>query len=206
MKKTLLTLTLSLLIVAAFGQDIREAIKYEGKGIIEFKDGTKAEGEIVYEPFRPDRVKCKTDGAEKATTYKIKVVSKFTAGEYKYFNRSNKGAIGGDEYFVQIISNESYKIKLYMYEQQRQFGTDDGYEVETTYYIEFPGQENLIALNDLKLSPFHKKMPKYITDCDELTKKIAKKDKKYKVGMMTTPKKKVEILKMIIEEYENCGK
>lgn len=60
------------------------------------------------------------------------------------------------------------------------------------------------AINDLAFSPFHKKVSKLVSDCKELSKKIANKEDGYKVSMITPPEMKLELLLRIAEEFEAC--
>lgn len=202
MKKTLLFIAFAICSLSIFAQDAVELYELQGTGEIELVDGTIITGEINYNAFNNSRVRIKTVEAEDFTKYKVDEVKRFVVSGIEYINKETTGSIGieGGE-FLTLISNNECEIKIYQLHVQSHGPYLAKYVDEISYYLELPGLDKLVGMTDLKLMPFHKKMPTYISDCPELCEKITKKEKGYKIGLLTTPNQKIDIITRIAEEY-----
>jgi len=201
MKKLLFLVLMGIVSLTMCAQNSSPLYELNGKGVIELVDGTLIEGDIYYNASNAGRVKITVSGEDEQTKYKVNEVARFTVGDIEYLNMTPSGVIGNGGIFVTLISNKEYDIKIYKYYIQNKDLVYSYYVDEITYYVQLPNEEKLIDINDMKLTPFHKKLPKYIADCTELCEKISKKEKGYKIGMLTTLDKKLEIYKKIAEEY-----
>ena len=108
--------------------------------------------------------------------------------------------------FVKQLSPENSKIKLYQLEQK--YKSNNTGEDRDFYFISVPSQTTmqLIELHSSVLVPsFDEKMSAFIADCPSLLTKIKDKQKGYFYNFLTATFKKVEIMKRIIQEYNNCS-
>ena len=108
--------------------------------------------------------------------------------------------------FVKRLTKENSRINLYeLYQARRQ--TSDGQE-HFFYYISFPTQGTLEVWNIVSknLVPnFDEKMGKLVEDCSVLSNKIKDRSRGYFLAQFTlSDTKKVEVLKRIINEYNDC--
>lgn len=196
----LLTLTM---IVSAQETEQKKYIEYKGDGDVLLKDGTTLNGVVLFAPQFPGRIKIQVTGEDKERKINYNEMTRFTIGD-KIFHIIQTSGLGNPNTIAQLLTPEEYEIKVYKYEQQSLLGTNYLYNTTTDYYVSVPGEEKAYSLTDMKLMPFNKKMAKYTASCKELSTKILKKNDGYKIPLISTMDQKIEIIKKIAKEYEEC--
>lgn len=197
MKKVLLFLFVTLSINA-----FADRIIYKDHGQVNLLDGKELKGIVRYSPMWPSYLEIQEVDSPDFRKVKFKEIKTFIIGDQKWLKKDVKGVVGfNDDYFLQQLSPDTQKIKLFKYEQQN----PNTYEMEEeTYYVLLPNQENVISIGDMKLLPFNKKFPKYIEDCPTLAKKIEKKENGYAIKMISSDISKLKVYMKVSEEYQNC--
>ena len=108
--------------------------------------------------------------------------------------------------FVKRLTQEKSRIQMYELHQQKK-QTADG-EDHFFYFISLPMQGRLETWNvgGQHFSPhFEEKMSDLVEDCPALSNKIQQKEKGYFLAQLTSSNfKRVEVLKRIIDEYNDC--
>ncbi|HUX54576.1 MAG TPA: hypothetical protein VMV56_09195 [Williamwhitmania sp.] len=201
MKRTAFVVLLLMIAISAFSQT--EFVAYNGIGKVILNTGDTIQGVVDYKICYPGSVRVTPDGEKKREFHDNDTKEFFVKGRH-YYSVNSSGQIGSSSMFVYLLNSETSKIKLFMYEQQPIVVTNNDFTATTDYYILLPGETNVISLGDLKLMPFNKKMSKFVESCPVLAKKILDKEDGYKVGMLTTPMAKIEILKKIAAEFDAC--
>jgi hypothetical protein len=144
------------------------------------------------------------DGEEKILIDSIQ--SYFLNGDY-YFPKLVELDFEGTErlLFVKRLTKENSRIHLYELYQHGE-KTSDGSDF-TAYYISLGAHGRLKTwlVGSKHLVPnFDEKMSKIVEDCATLSNKIKQKDKGYFVSQFTLSVAKVQIMKRIIDEYNDC--
>lgn len=216
-------LTLLILTVFAFGkamaqkesyeQIISEFDKYdyEAKGTLFPYEGEPITGVLEYSFLGGDKVYLQVIN-EKGKLKK----EKFDSRDIKGFHLDTLGgmafevvksyAIGGGRgsFYQNITPNGGEKIKLYrtfITEGLVTTATADGVDGRWEFAALFPGEEKVISLEDIRVKPMEKKLPKkYLSDCPELAKKVENKEEGY--YLETNP---LKFSKLIKQAKENGG-
>ena len=102
------------------------------------------------------------------------------------------------------INDNSSKIKVLQLDSKSEEKTNNQYTVVKEYYVLLPGQSSPASFSDIRLMPFNKKMGKAVESCPSLAQKIINKEEGYKMGLVFTEEQKIELVKKIASEFENC--
>jgi hypothetical protein len=109
--------------------------------------------------------------------------------------------------FVRRLTSEGSKIHLYEFYKRDGYSNASG-EDPYSYYISFPtlSKYDVWNVSGKYLVPrFDEKMSKIVSDCSALARKILQQDKGYFYTQLTTSnQKRAEVLKKIIDEYNEC--
>lgn len=210
MKKSILFFSLMLAFLGLSAQEKMEPeVVFKGSARIIMADGEVLEGEASYSCINVNRIRF-TPADSKTESLRIKNVQEFFIDDMHFVKLQTPGiSIGSNDQVARRLNPEGRKISLYEVITQGSIGTGDGsggfvYKTHSTVYIQSPDMKSPRAINDLAFSPFHKKVSKLVSDCKELSKKIANKEDGYKVSMITPPEMKLELLLRIAEEFEAC--
>ena len=106
--------------------------------------------------------------------------------------------------FGYVINGDASKIRILQLDSRSEEKTNDQYTVEKEYYVWLPGQRSPASFSDIRLMPFNKKMSTAVESCPALSQKILKKESGYKFGLTFTEEQKMEVVKKIASEFENC--
>ena len=136
-------------------------------------------------------------------------IGSYKIGEDHFFPKKIDLYFEGAKRFLLVkrLTKENLRIQLYeLYQEARE--TVDGLNDNYYYFISLPGQGRLEAWSAAgkNLVPdFNLKMSIQVKDCPALAQKIMEKKKGYFFVQYTMAySKKLEVLKRIIEEYNNC--
>jgi len=107
--------------------------------------------------------------------------------------------------FVKRMTDDGAKIQLFeLYKSSNNAGElSDQYE----YYFSFPRENRYIAWNirSSKLFPdFKEKMYNLIKDCPSVAEKVKKEHSGYVMKQLPVDAQKIEVIKRIISEYNQC--
>lgn len=192
----------------SFAQDQREQeVVFMGEGRIQMENGDVQEGPISYSYVNSTHVNFK-NAEGKTVRIRRSEVEYFEIGDI-YFEKISQGkgiVIGNDTEFAIRKTPENSKIKVYETINQGSIGSGNPAEYSTkrSVIVYFPGEKPK-SINDLSLSPFHRRVSRLVEDCPTLSKKIAKKDDGYSIGLLTSPQARVEIYLRLADEYSNCN-
>lgn len=205
MRITLLITILSICSFFAYSQETMEpTIVYEGDGSMLLEDGATVDGRFRFYPNSPRKVFFLEEGAEKREKMKIGEIVSFKIGADEWAKVINKGAVGSSDYFMKRLTAPENDIQVYLYEQQNSIGNEQGFLVTREYHVQKSDWDQSYSVANLKFMPFHKKGSAMVEDCSDLAKKISKKEKGYKMGMVMTPSMKADVYLRISDEYQSC--
>jgi hypothetical protein len=183
---------------------------FKKDGIVYILDGTEKRGEItvMFETGHDADKFIHLENAGREEKVLIESIKSYRINEDYYFPKKITLDNSDAErlLFVKRLTKENSRINLYeLYQARKQ--TSDGQE-HFFYYISFPTQGRLEVWNiaGKNLVPnFDNKMGKLVEDCLVLSNKIKAKSSGYFLAQYTLSDfKKVEVLKRIIDEYNNC--
>lgn len=184
----------------------QETVRFLGEGSMIMEDGTEVTGTVGYWYVNPSVVRFKGEGEDKETKYKVGEVKSFVVDGRNFIRIKAKDAIGTNPYtFAEMLTPPDQKMALLLYQQQPAVGADGQHPITKTYYVQIPNDEQVYPAGDIKFMPLHKKMSKIVSDCPELAEKIAKKEKGYNYGVVSSDEMRADILTTIIEEYNACN-
>ena len=192
----------------SFAQDQREPeVVFKGEGRIQMENGDVQEGYISYSYVNSTHVHIKT--ADEKTERIRRSEVKFFEIDDIYFEKISQGTgivIGDDTEFAIRKTPENSKIKVYETINQGRIGSGSPAEYSTnrSVIVYFPDQKPK-SINDLSLSPFHRRVSRLVADCPTLSKKISEKEDGYSIGLRTSPQARVEIYLRLADEYTNCN-
>lgn len=129
-------------------------------------------------------------------------------------------AIGGDVYVPKLVdvslnNNKMYlfvkqltaeNAKLQLFELHQLFKSSASGEENYEYFISTLGSGvyDAVNINSSHLFPFEYVMATYVPDCPPLLQKIRNKQKGYYYSGVTFKSKRIEVIKRIVSEYNNC--
>jgi len=183
---------------------------FKKDGIVYMLDGTEKKGEmtIKFESWYGADKFIQLENAGREERVLIDSIKSYRINDDYYFPKRIVLENSDQErlLFVKRLTKENSRINLYeLYQARRQ--TSDGQE-HFFYYISFPTQGTLEVWNIVSknLVPnFDEKMGKLVEDCSVLSNKIKDRSRGYFLAQFTlSDTKKVEILKRIIDEYNDC--
>lgn len=126
-------------------------------------------------------------------TYVPKIVDLFLKGDYHYL-------------FLKRLTTANDKMQFYELDQK--YKSNDAGEETSYYFISFPNfsRYEAIDINSIKLIPeFDIKMSNYLSDCPAIAEKIKTKQQGYYYTFMSLRDKKLEVIKRIVKEYNECS-
>lgn len=188
----------------------------DGSGSITLEDGTTQEGTVKF-TVTTDNDDMKWIWFTPAAEMKPK---KIKSGELQYFTVKNRRfypirmkeddmAIGNSRIFMEAMHNsDADKFKMFHLRKMERNTSgigENAYELKRGWYVLLPDFKNAHEIVDFTFTPFAKKMSEHLKDCPELAKKIADKEKGYKVNMLSGAAND-EVYFRIMTEYNNCGK
>ncbi|HET6994688.1 MAG TPA: hypothetical protein VFI06_06885 [Chitinophagaceae bacterium] len=107
--------------------------------------------------------------------------------------------------FLKRLTNDSAKLQLFELFKSRTNSSEWGDQYD--YYISF-NNENRFASWSIRGSRFfpnfEEKMSKIVSDCPSLVEKIRQQINGYTARQISVDAKKNEVIKKIVEEYNNC--
>ena len=183
---------------------------FKKDGIVYMLDGTEKKGEITikFESWYGADKFIQLENAGREERVLIDSIKSYRINDDYYFPKRIVLENSDQErlLFVKRLTKENSRINLYeLYQARRQ--TSDGQE-HFFYYISFPTQGTLEVWNIVSknLVPnFDEKMGKLVEDCSVLSNKIKDRSRGYFLAQFTlSDTKKVEVLKRIIDEYNDC--
>ena len=183
---------------------------FKKDGIVYMLDGTEKKGEmtIKFESWYGADKFIQLENAGREERVLIDSIKSYRINDDYYFPKRIVLENSDQErlLFVKRLTKENSRINLYeLYQARRQ--TSDGQE-HFFYYISFPTQGTLEVWNIVSknLVPnFDEKMGKLVEDCSVLSNKIKDRSRGYFLAQFTlSDTKKVEVLKRIIDEYNDC--
>jgi len=183
---------------------------FKKDGIVYMLDGTEKKGEITikFESWYGADKFIQLENAGREERVLIDSIKSYRINDDYYFPKKIVLENSDQErlLFVKRLTKENSRINLYeLYQARRQ--TSDGQE-HFFYYISFPTQGTLEVWNIVSknLVPnFDEKMGKLVEDCSVLSNKIKDRSRGYFLAQFTlSDTKKVEVLKRIIDEYNDC--
>lgn len=106
--------------------------------------------------------------------------------------------------FLKRLTGDSAKLQLFELYRSKNNSSEqfDQYD----YYISFSNENRFVSwsIRGSKFFPdFEDKMSKIVSDCPSLAEKIKQKQNGYTVKQVSVDAKKNEVIKKIIEEYNN---
>ncbi len=107
--------------------------------------------------------------------------------------------------FLRRLTSENAKLQLFELFQSKD-NTSDGFD-QHNYYISFNNENRLVtwSIRGTKFFPnFDQKMSSIVSDCPALSKKIEEREMGYVVKQVSIDAKKNEVIKRIIDEYNQC--
>jgi hypothetical protein len=90
-----------------------------------------------------------------------------------------------------------------MYQEQAFISTNNYAPMQTSYYIEVPALNKVLAIGDIKFAG-SKKVAAYLKDCPALAEKIEKKADGYSYGMISSDQIKLMFWEKVAKEYDAC--
>lgn len=181
------------------------------KGIIYMKDGTAKDGLITisFENLKAsdNEFTFISDSVGVAENLDIRKVKSYSVNNRTYVPKIIDVHLSKENHylFVERLTGENDKMQLYKL-QPSENTTLNG-EEPFYYYISFPSfaEYDVIDINSSKLVLlFDIKMGNYIVDCPELLTKIQSKDKNYYYTLLSLGYKRIEVIKNIVQQYNNC--
>ncbi|MGZ3924346.1 MAG: hypothetical protein ACXVBJ_11300 [Flavisolibacter sp.] len=106
--------------------------------------------------------------------------------------------------FVKRLTTENARLQLF--ELHQLFKSSDSGEENFEYFISKLGSGvyDAVNINSSQLFPFEKAMEAYVMGCPSLLQKVLRKQKGYYYSFSTFKTKRIEVMKRIVEEYNNC--
>jgi hypothetical protein len=199
MKK--LTFAISLLLF--FGLNIvaqtteEPEIEYSGPGKVTLLNGDEISGKVYHKLTTSYKIWI-TDEKGEEHKYTTADVKEFTVNDMHFVRLKKPGL----EQFGLLINKPESKIQIIKLTMQKLIGVNGTHTTTVEYYANFVSKEKLMSVDDMGFT--NKNLAVLTEDCPELSKAIASKSKDYKLGLMTSPVVKLQILTKISEEYENC--
>lgn len=178
--------------------------EYEGNGYIQLTDGTKREGVIYFALSWPGKVRLVKEGKDEK--YSPKEVSAFVIDGARFVPIKTSDALNvasSELSYARLMNDENSRIKIYMYQEQAIISTNNYAPTQTSYYIEVPALEKVLAIGDLKFVG-SKKVAAYLKDCPALAEKIEKKADGYSYGMISSDQMKLMFWEKVAKEYDAC--
>ena len=184
---------------------------FKKDGLVYMLDGIEKKGEItvMFETGHDADKFIHLKNAEGEEKVLIDSIKSYRIDEDYYFPKKITLDNNDQErlLFVKRLTKENSRINLFeLYQARKQ--TSDGQE-HFFYYISLPTQGRLEVWNiaGKNLVPnFDNKMGKLVEDCSALSNKIKRKSTGYFLAQYTLSDiKKVEVLKRIINEYNECN-
>lgn len=176
-----------------------EAFNVNGNGTITLQNGDLRTGYIGYMGQKSKTVTFY--GKEKTETFNVNNVEKFNVGDSNFVVVKKFGY----ESFGLLLNDPKSKIQVIKVTDEEEIVGDPYGRLKRTveYFGKFVKNDKILSLNDITFTS--KNLAKLTANCEELSIKIKKKSKGYKIGLMTLISEKVEILTKIAEEYQNCN-
>jgi len=183
---------------------------FKKDGIVYMLDGTEKKGEItvMFETWHDADKFIHLENAGREEKVLIDSIKAYRINDDYYFPKGITLENSDVErlLFVKRLTKVNSRINLYeLYQARKQ--TSDGQE-HFFYYISLPTQSRLEVWNisGKNLVPnFDNKMSKLVDDCPALSNKIKDKKSGYFLAQYTlSDTKKMEVLKRIIDEYNDC--
>ena len=184
--------------------------QWKEKGTLWVNDTLNLIGTIWYTARNNNKVEITTTDGN-IHKYKAKEIKGFAISSVQWFSKPIKEAgLGDNNYFLNLVSPSSDKIKKYDLHEQSKSGTMSGntpvFEYTKSIYVEIPGENRLVFIGDTYFMPFHKKMAEIVKDCPELAKKIEDKEKDYKVNkVFGIPQNFDKVVLKVVDEYNACA-
>ena len=185
---------------------------YKMEGAIHMKDGRIIHGKITI-LFENDidlnkRIfQCAMSGDSVDTKINIDSVSYYSVGGQSYVAKNIDLYLRGVTHllFVKRLNEENARMQLF--ELPQSYKSNDRGEEPSFFYIsmsEFTPYD-VIDINSAKLTPnFERNMSELVSDCPVLADKIRQKFPGYYFTYLSFQNKKLEIIKRIAKEYNNC--
>ncbi|NPA44788.1 MAG: hypothetical protein GXO49_04570 [Chlorobi bacterium] len=180
-------------------------IVYNGQVRAILENGETVEGQTSYSKISDDKLKVQVEGEKKVRKYKIKDVKEFTINDTLEFIKVKSTT---SVKFVRPLVDRNNKLKVYAltYQSPISSGVDGNkllFPTYREYWVLLPGKKKAVSVKDITLSV--KKVANSISDCEDLSKKVLKKENGYKLSKLYSAEKLVEVYKKISEEYEGCN-
>jgi len=205
MKKFLLSFLLLFFIgsiIAQTEETSDEITKHEGPGKVILLEGGEIEGTITYDEFSGYKLKIQVEGEKKPQKHTTKDVKEFYVNDVHFVRI--KGLMLNA--FAKVVNEPGSKILLLKTISKATVSnqTDEQghliFPVETSYYVLSTVNNKLLFVGALT----NKNLSKFVADCPDLSKKIASKEDGYELTIMAPVDKQMEIMKKVMEEYEQC--
>lgn len=184
--------------------------QWKDTGTLWVNDTLSLTGTIWYTARSNNKVEITTTDGN-IHKYKAKEIKGFTISGSQWFSKPVKElGLGDNNYFLNLVSPSTDKIKKYDLHEQSKSGTMSGntpvFEYTKSTMLEIPGENKLFPVGDTYFMPFHKKMAAIVKDCPELAKKIEDKEKDYKVNkILGIPQNFDKVVMKVVDEYNACG-
>jgi len=162
-------------------------------------DGNVIKGEILYNEYDNNFWYRKSNN-DKGVKFNAKQVKSFT------LEKENLTFYAKAPYFYKKKNKET-KIEIFerFVPKHNALGAViiSGGNIMGKYqlFVSIKDKLDITLMNNLSITPFHKKVPPLLDKCPELSQKVAKKEKGYKKNMFNA----YFVWSRIAEEYEKCA-
>ena len=180
-------------------------------GVVYMDDGQVKKGfitvsfENIHE--RDNEIIFKTDKDAANESLDVKEISYYTINGHTYLPKIINLHLSNEYHYLFVERLTAERDKMQLYKLIPSANTNFAGEEPSYYYISFPSftKYEVIDINSSKLVPeFDIKMSNYIKDCAALVTKVQLKDKGYYYALFSLGAKRVEVIKNIVKEYNNC--
>lgn len=180
-------------------------------GTLYLQNGKTVEGKLVVQTdnFLGSPVKLFTEDDKKPMQFNLSAVKGYSVNNQLYELKEIKEglSLGRRLFFMRRLTPENSRMHLYEFMEKHTVNkTATRHDKE--YFVQFPGEQanQVHAAHGSRFVPgFDEKVSDLVADCPTLSKKIReRKDGYFYAQVSVFPEKKVEVLRKIIAEYNEC--
>jgi hypothetical protein len=183
----------------------------KAEATIYFLDNTVRKGllTVVFENDDPNmnHIDFVSDSSDVRETLDIKKIKSYSIAGNVYVPKLVDIYVNRNQRYLFVKRLTTENAKLQLFELHQLFKSSDSGVENFEYFISSLGSDvyEAININSSQLLPFDKKMSTYISGCPQLLQKIQQHQKNYYYSSATFKTKRIEVIKRIVSEYNNCN-
>lgn len=175
-----------------------------------FRDGTSQKGilTVVFENPDPNmnHIYFIPDHSTTFKTLDYKTIKSYSIGADVYVPKLVDIYVNDTKLYLFVKRLTAENAKLQLFELHQLYKSSSSGEENYEYFISTlgGGVYDAVNINSSRLLPLENGMAVYVSDCPSLLQKIRDKQKGYYYSSVTFKTKRIEVIKRIVSEYNNC--